>query len=99
MDTKTKVLEEAIKSHLEEKYGEEFEVLSWKQPKLLPSDNGMIHATCIAKSDPKHPFKGRYYYSEESGLEEDSRGDGYVDRLLARQMKDQQRNFPNRWVE
>ena len=45
-----------IETYLQEKYGEEFEVLSWKQPKLLPSDNGVIHATCIAKNDSKHPF-------------------------------------------
>ena len=30
-----------IETYLQEEYGEEFEVLSWKQPKLLPSDNGV----------------------------------------------------------
>ena len=69
MDTKKEVITKAIESHLQEKYGEEFEVLSWNQPKLLPSDNGVIHATCIAKSDPKHPFEGRYFYDEKLGLE------------------------------
>ena len=38
-----------LKPILQEEYGEEFEVLSWKQPKLLPSDNGAIYATCISK--------------------------------------------------
>lgn len=87
MDTKKEVITKAIESHLQEKYGEEFEVLSWNQPKLLPSDNGVIHATCIAKSDPKHPFEGRYFYDEKLGLEEGTFGDGYADRLLAKQME------------
>lgn len=87
MDTKKEVITKAIESHLQEKYGEEFEVLSWNQPKLLPSDNGVIHATCIAKSDPKHPFEGRYFYDEKLGLEEGTFGDGYAERLLARQME------------
>ena len=65
MDTKKEVITKAIESYLQEKYGEEFEVLSWNQPKLLPSDNGAIYATCIAKSDPKHPFEGSYFYPEE----------------------------------
>lgn len=69
MDTKKEVITKAIESHLQEKYGEEFEVLSWNQPKLLPSDNGAIYATCIAKSDPKHPFEGSYFYTEDFGLE------------------------------
>ena len=43
MDTKKEVITKAIESHLQEKYGEEFEVLSWNQPKLLPSDNGAIY--------------------------------------------------------
>ena len=76
-----------IETYLQEKYGEEFEVLSWKQPKLLPSDNGVIHATCIAKNDPKHPFEGRYFYDEDTGLEEGTFGDGYAERLLAKQME------------
>ena len=38
-----------IETYLQEEYGEEFEVLSWNQPKLLPSDNGAIYATCISK--------------------------------------------------
>lgn len=87
MDTKKEAITKAIESHLQEKYGEEFEVLSWNQPKLLPSDNGVIHATCIAKSDPKHPFEGRYFYDEKLGLEEGTFGDGYAERLLARQME------------
>lgn len=87
MDTKKEVITKAIESHLQEKYGEEFEVLSWNQPKLLPSDNGVIHATCIAKSDPKHPFEGRYFYDEKLGLEEGTFGDGYAERLLARKME------------
>lgn len=76
-----------IETYLQEKYGEEFEVLSWKQPKLLPSDNGVIHATCIAKNDPKHPFEGRYFYDEDTGLEEGTFGDGYAERLLSKQME------------
>ena len=36
-----------IETYLQEEYGEEFEVLSWNQPKLLPSDNGAIYATCV----------------------------------------------------
>ena len=76
-----------IETYLQEKYGEEFEVLSWKQPKLLPSDNGVIHATCISKNDPKHPFEGRYFYDEDTGLEEGTFGDGYAERLLAKQME------------
>ena len=31
-----------IETYLQEEYGEEFEVLSWNQPKLLPSDNGAM---------------------------------------------------------
>jgi len=76
-----------IETYLQEKYGEEFEVLSWKQPKLLPSDNGVIHATCISKNDPKHPFEGRYFYDEDTGLEAGTFGDGYAERLLAKQME------------
>ena len=76
-----------IETYLQEKYGEEFEVLSWKQPKLLPSDNGVIHATCISKNDTKHPFEGRYFYDEDMGLEEGTFGDGYAERLLAKQME------------
>ena len=76
-----------IETYLQEKYGEEFEVLSWKQPKLLPSDNGVIHATCIAKNDPKHPFQGRYFHDEDTGLEEGTFGDGYAERLLLKQME------------
>lgn len=87
MDTKKEVITKAIESHLQEKYGEEFEVLSWNQPKLLPSDNGAIYATCIAKSDPKHPFEGSYFYTEDFGLEVGPLGDGYVERLLAKQME------------
>ena len=87
MDTKKEVITKAIESYLQEKYGEEFEVLSWNQPKLLPSDNGAIYATCIAKSDPKHPFEGSYFYTEDFGLEVGPLGDGYVERLLAKQME------------
>ena len=87
MDTKKEVITKAIESHLREKYGEAFEVLFWSQPKLLPSDNGVIHATCIAKNDPKHPFEGRYFYDEKLGLEEGTFGDGYAERLLAKQME------------
>ena len=76
-----------IETYLQEEYGEEFEVLSWKQPKLLPSDNGVIHATCISKNDPKHPFEGRYFYDEDTGLEEGTFGDGYAEHLLAKQME------------
>ena len=76
-----------IETYLQEEYGEEFEVLSWKQPKLLPSDNGVIHATCISKNDTKHPFEGRYFYDEDMGLEEGTFGDGYAERLLAKQME------------
>ena len=76
-----------IETYLQEKYGEEFEVLSWKQPKLLPSDNGVIHATCISKNDPKHPFEGRYFYDEDTGLEEEIFDDGYAERLLTKQME------------
>ena len=76
-----------IETYLQEEYGKEFEVLSWKQPKLLPSDNGVIHATCISKNDPKHPFEGRYFYDEDTGLEEGTFGDGYAERLLAKQME------------
>lgn len=35
MDTKKEVITKAIESYLQEKYGEEFEVLSWNQPKLF----------------------------------------------------------------
>ncbi len=87
MDTKKEVITKAIESHLQEKYGEEFEVLSWNQPKLLPSDNGVIHATCIAKSDPKHPFEGSYFYPEEKNAKIEVIDDGYAERLLAKQME------------
>ena len=76
-----------IEAYLQEEYEEEFEVLSWKQPKLLPSDNGVIHATCISKNDPKHPFEGRYFYDEDTVLEEGTFGDGYAERLLEKQME------------
>ena len=87
MDTKKEVITKAIESHLQEKYGEEFEVLSWNQPKLLPSDNGAIYATCIAKSDPKHPFEGSYFYPEEKNAKIEVIDDGYAERLLAKQME------------
>lgn len=88
MDTKKEVITKAIESHLREKYGEAFEVLSWRQPKLLPSDNGAIYATCIAKNDPKHPFEGSYFYPEGENAElEVIDNDGYAERLLARQME------------
>ena len=87
MDTKKEVITKAIEGHLQEKYGEEFEVLSWNQPKLLPSDNGAIYATCIAKSDSKHPFEGSYFYPEEQNAEIEVIDDGYAERLLAKQME------------
>ena len=77
-----------IETYLQEKYGEEFEVLSWKQPKLLPSDNGAIYATCISKNDPKHPFEGSYFNPEEPNSKIEIIDDGYAERLLAKQMED-----------
>ena len=76
-----------IETYLQEEYGEEFEVLSWNQPKLLPSDNGAIYATCISKNDPKHPFEGSYYNPEEPNSEIEIITDGYGQRLLAKQME------------
>ena len=76
-----------IETYLQEEYGEEFEVLSWKQPKLLPSDNGAIYATCISKNDPKHPFEGSYFNPEEPNSEIEIIYDGYGERLLAKQME------------
>ena len=76
-----------IETYLQEEYGEEFEVLSWNQPKLLPSDNGAIYATCISKNDPKHPFEGSYFNSEEPNSEIEIIYDGYGQRLLAKQME------------
>lgn len=86
-----------IETYLQEEYGEEFEVLSWKQPKLLPSDNGVIHATCISKNDPKHPFEGRYFYDEDTELEEGTFGDGYAERLLAKQMESMTEEAISQW--
>ena len=76
-----------IETYLQEEYGEEFEVLSWNQPKLLPSDNGAIYATCISKNDPKHPFEGSYFNSEEPNSEIEIIYDGYGQRLLTKQME------------
>ncbi len=76
-----------IETYLQEEYGEEFEVLSWNQPKLLPSDNGAIYATCISKNDPKHPFEGSYFNPEESNSKIEIIYDGYAERLLAKQME------------
>ena len=76
-----------IETYLQEEYGEEFEVLSWNQPKLLPSDNGAIYATCISKNDPKHPFEGSYFNPEEPNSEIEIIYDGYAERLLAKQME------------
>ena len=76
-----------IETYLQEEYGEEFEVLSWNQPKLLPSDNGAIYATCISKNDPKHPFEGSYFNSEEPNSEIEIIYDGYGQRLLRKQME------------
>ena len=76
-----------IETYLQEKYGEEFEVLSWNQPKLLPSDNGAIYATCISKNDPKHPFEGSYFNPEEPNSEIEIIYDGYGQRLLTKQME------------
>lgn len=76
-----------IETYLQEEYGEEFEVLSWKQPKLLPSDNGAIYATCISKNDPKHPFEGSYFNPEEPNSEIEIIYDGYGQRLLTKQME------------
>ncbi len=76
-----------IETYLQEKYGEEFEVLSWRQPKLLPSDNGAIYATCISKNDPKHPFEGSYFNPEEPNSEIEIIYDGYGQRLLTKQME------------
>ena len=76
-----------IETYLQEKYGEEFEVLSWNQPKLLPSDNGAIYATCISKNDPKHPFEGSYFNPEEPNSKIEIIYDGYAERLLAKQME------------
>ena len=77
-----------IEAYLQEEYGEEFEVLSWNQPKLLPSDNGVIYATCISKNDPKHPFEGSYFNPEEPNSKIEIIDDGYAERLLAKQMED-----------
>lgn len=76
-----------IETYLQEKYGEEFDVLSWNQPKLLPSDNGAIYATCISKNDPKHPFEGSYFNPEEPNSKIEIIYDGYGQRLLAKQME------------
>ena len=76
-----------IETYLQEEYGEEFEVLSWNQPKLLPSDNGAIYATCISKNDPKHPFEGSYFNPEEPNSKIEIIDDGYAERLLAKQME------------
>ena len=76
-----------IEAYLQEEYGEEFEVLSWNQPKLLPSDNGAIYATCISKNDPKHPFEGSYFNPEEPNSKIEIIDDGYAERLLAKQME------------
>ena len=76
-----------IEAYLQEEYGEEFEVLSWNQPKLLPSDNGAIYATCISKNDPKHPFEGSYFNPEEPNSKIEIIYDGYGERLLAKQME------------
>ena len=76
-----------IETYLQEKYGEEFEVLSWNQPKLLPSDNGAIYATCISKNDPKHPFEGSYFNPEKPNSKIEIIDDGYAERLLAKQME------------
>ena len=76
-----------IETYLQEEYGEEFEALSWNQPKLLPSDNGAIYATCISKNDPKHPFEGSYFNSEEPNSEIEIIYDGYGQRLLTKQME------------
>ena len=76
-----------IETYLQEEYGEEFEMLSWKQPKLLPSDNGAIYATCISKNDPKHPFEGSYFNPEEPNSKIEIIYDGYGERLLAKQME------------
>lgn len=76
-----------IEAYLQEKYGEEFEVLSWNQPKLLPSDNGAIYATCISKNDPKHPFEGSYFNPEEPNSKIEIIYDGYAERLLTKQME------------
>ena len=76
-----------IETYLQEEYGEEFEVLSWNQPKLLPSDNGAIYATCISKNDPKHPFEGSYFNPEEPNSKIEIIYDGYAERLLAKQME------------
>ena len=76
-----------IETYLQEEYGEEFEVLSWNQPKLLPSDNGAIYATCISKNDPKHPFEGSYFNPEEPNSKIEIIYDGYGERLLAKQME------------
>ena len=51
------------------------------------SDNGAIYATCIAKSDPKHPFEGSYFYPEEKNAKIEVIDDGYAERLLAKQME------------
>lgn len=76
-----------IETYLQEEYGEEFEVLSWNQPKLLPSDNGAIYATCISKNDPKHPFEGSYFNPEEPNSKIEMIYDGYAERLLTKQME------------
>ena len=76
-----------IETYLQEEYGEEFEVLSWNQPKLLPSDNGAIYATCISKNDPKHPFEGSYFNPEEPNSKIEIIYDGYAERLLTKQME------------
>ncbi len=81
-----------IETYLQEEYGEEFEVLSWNQPKLLPSDNGAIYATCISKNDPKHPFEGSYFNPEEPNSEIEIIYDGYGQRLLAKQMESMNRS-------
>ena len=44
MDTKKEVITKAIESHLQEKYGEEFEVLSWNQP-ITEQDSAVERCT------------------------------------------------------
>lgn len=88
-----------IETYLQEEYGEEFEVLSWNQPKLLPSDNGAIYATCISKNDPKHPFEGSYFNPEEPNSKIEIIDDGYAERLLAKQMENMTEEAVSQVVE
>ena len=66
-----------IETYLQEEYSEEFEVLSWNQPRNFTIRQWCNLCNLYFRNDPKHPFEGSYFNPEEPNSEIEIIYDGY----------------------